>query len=115
RVGSWRGVAGLQEDAHITHGFLILLRRAKALDAWAETAFDVILQTRPRRLAINLNVAGAQLKRAIDDIDGATGHRRRQERSKIERAVVLNSPRDYALGKRFVDSKFQVRVRLVIL
>ena len=54
------------------------------------------------------------MKSAIDQIDCATGHRRRQERSEVKCAVVLNSSRDHALGKRFVDGELEVRIRLVV-
>ena len=60
------GVAAFEQHAHIAHGFLIFRRRAQTLDARAETAFDVILETRPRRFAVDFNVAGAQLKSAVD-------------------------------------------------
>src|SRR5207253_1373453 len=100
------------QHAHVTHGFLIFFRRAQTLDARAQTAFDVILKTRPRRFAIDFNVAGAQLKRAIDQIDCLASHRRWQKWSKVKRAVVLNPPGDHALWKRLVDGELQVRIDL---
>ena len=59
-------VYAFQQHAHVTHSLLIFFRRAQSLDARAETAFDVILQARARRFAVNFNVAGAELKSSID-------------------------------------------------
>src|SRR5205809_333026 len=101
-VGQFR-VATLQQHAHVAHGLLIFFRRAQTLNARPETAFDVVFQTRTRRFAIDLNVAGTQLKGAIDQIDRATRHRGRQKRTKIKRAVVLDPASDHAFWKRFVD------------
>src|SRR6185436_5804753 len=97
------------------HRFLILFGRAETFDAWSETAFDVILEARARRLAVDLDVAGAQLKRAIDEIDSASRQTRRQKRTEVQCTVALNAARDDDFRKRFVDRQFQVRVRLVVL
>jgi hypothetical protein len=51
---------------HVAYRFLIFLRRAQSFDAWPKTSLDVILQARSRRLAVDFNVAGAQLKCAVD-------------------------------------------------
>src|SRR5438445_429092 len=103
-VGQLR-VASFQQHAHVAHSFLIFFRCAQTLDAWAETAFDVILQTRARRLAVNLDVTGAQLKSAIDEIDCFARHRCRQKWAKVKRAVVLNPARDHTFRKRLVDGE----------
>ena len=113
RVGEFR-VSSFEQQAHVAHRFLILFRRAQSFDARAETALDVILKTRPRRLAVDFDVAGAQLKSAIDYVDRSARHAGRQKRSKVKRAVFLNAARDHRFGKRLVDRQFQMRIRLVV-
>jgi hypothetical protein len=112
-AGQFR-VATFEQHAHIAHGFLIFFGSAQSLDAWTETAFDVIFQTRARRLAIDFNVAGAQLKRAVNQINCAAGHCRGQERPEIKGAIVLNAPGDYTFRKWLVDSQLQMRIRLIV-
>ena len=50
---------------------LILFGRAQAFDAGAEAALDVVFETRARVLAVNLDVAGAELERAVDEVNRA--------------------------------------------
>src|SRR5262249_9449517 len=100
---------------YVAHGFLILFRRAQPLDAWAKATFDVILETRPRRFAVDLDIAGTQLKRAVDQVDGSPRETRRQKRSEVKRSVFLQAPRDHDFRKRLVDRELQVRVRLIVL
>jgi hypothetical protein len=75
----------------------------------------VILETRPRRLAVDLDIAGAQLKRAVDQIDRPARQTCRQKRSEIECAIALNAACDDDLRKWFVDRQLQMRIRLVVL
>ena len=112
-VGQFR-VAALQEHAYVAHCFLIFRGCAQTLDARPETAFDVVFQTRPGRLAVNFDVASAQLKSAIDQVDCLARHRCRQKWPKVKRAVVLNAARNHAFGKGLVDGELQMRVRLVV-
>ncbi len=103
-----------KQEPHVAHRFLILLRSAQSLDAWAKAAFDVILQTRARRLAIDFDIAGAKLKRSVDYIDRFPRHAGRQEWTKVKRAVLLNAPSDYSFRKRLVDREFEMRIRFVV-
>src|SRR6266545_2137601 len=59
-------VSAFQQESHITHRFLVLRGRAEAFDAWPKTTFDVIFETGTRRLPVDLNVAGSELKSSID-------------------------------------------------
>src|SRR6266446_5999179 len=84
-----------QQQTNIAYGLLILSRRAQPFDAGPETTFDVILQTRTRRFAVNLDITGAQLKCAIDQINSFARQAGWQKRSKVKRAVALNATGDY--------------------
>src|SRR4029079_2308097 len=52
-------LASFKQQSYVPHSFLILFRRAQSLDARAEAAFDVILETRSRRFTIDLDIARA--------------------------------------------------------
>ena len=41
----------IEEEAHIAHGFRVLLVGGETCDAWAEAAFNVVLQTGARMIA----------------------------------------------------------------
>ena len=58
-------VATFKQQTHVAHSLLVLFRRTQSLDARPEAAFDVILETRPRRFTVDLDVARAQLKRSV--------------------------------------------------
>ncbi len=75
----------------------------------------MILETRSRRFTIDLDVARAQLKRPVNQIDSPARETGRKERTEIQRAVALNTTRDHNFRKRLVNREFQVRVRLVVL
>ena len=108
-------VSSFQQQSHVAHRFLILFRSTQSLDARTKAAFDVILETRPRRLAVDLDVASAQLKCSVDQIDRPSRETCGQEWTKIERAVALNAASDYDFRKRLVDRELQMRIRLIIL
>src|SRR6266568_617161 len=107
-------VASFEQHAHVADGFLIFCRRAETLDARTETAFDVIFETRARRFAVDFNIASAQLKSAIDQIDRSARHRGRQKWSEVKCAVILNATSDNAFWKWFVDGELQMRIRLIV-
>ena len=113
RVGEF-GVAAFEQQAHVAYGFLILSRRAQPFDTWSKTTLDVILQTGARRLAVDVNVAGAQLKSPIDQVDGFSRQAGRQKGAEVERAVFLNAARNHDLRKGLVNGQLQVRIRLVV-
>ena len=108
-------VASFEQQSHVAHSFLVLFRSAKPFDAGTKAAFDVILQTRPRRFAVDLDVAGAQLERSIDYIDRFACKTCRQKGSEIKCAIALDATRDHHFRKRLVDGQLQMRIRLVVL
>jgi hypothetical protein len=74
----------------------------------------VVFETRARELAVNLDVAGAELERAVDEVNRAPREGSRQVRPEVERAVALDAPRDHHARERLVDRQLQVRVLLVV-
>ena len=75
----------------------------------------MILKTRARESSVNLYVAGAQLKRSVDEINRATRERGGKERAEVERAVALNPSRNHHARERLVYRELEVRVLLVVL
>ena len=93
---------------------MIFVLRAQAFDAWSEAAFEMILEARPRQAAIDVDVAGAKLKGAIDKVQSIARERGRQERAVIVRAVADNATGDHDLWKRLVG-ELEMRVRFIVL
>jgi hypothetical protein len=108
-------VPAFEKHPHVAHRLGVLVRRAEALDARAEATLDVVFEAGARELAVDLDVAGAQLEGAVDEIDGTAREARGQERPEVERAVALDAARDHHAREGLVDRQFQVRVLLVIL
>ncbi len=61
-------VSALEQYSNIRRGLSVFALRTEAFDAWAETAFQVIFETRARQLAVDLDLACPKLECAIDQI-----------------------------------------------
>ena len=66
-------VAALEQDLNVGRRLLIFLLSAEAFDARAKTAFQMVFETRPRQFAVDLDLAGAKLERAIYEIRAFCG------------------------------------------
>ena len=61
-------IFAFEQNLHIACGFLIFILCAQSLDARPEAPLEMILETRTRQLAIDIDLACAKLERAIDEI-----------------------------------------------
>ena len=102
-------VLALEQRFDVDGGLLIFVLRAEALYARAEAAFEGILETRTRQLAVELDVAGAQLKGAVDEVQRISRERGRQERAILIRSIADDAARDHDLWERLVG---QLKVRI---
>ena len=84
------------------------------LDARAQAAADVVLQTRPGMVAPEVEVAGRDQKVAVDQLDHAVGQAGRQIGSVVAAAVLLQAPGDIDPRKAFAQREFDVRIGLVV-
>src|ERR1043166_1154304 len=73
----------------------------------------MIFETRARQFAIDLDLASAELKRAVDQIQSIPRDRRRQKRPVITGTVPLDPARDNYFWKCLI-CQFQMRIRFVI-
>src|SRR5204863_4863636 len=101
-------VPAFEEHPHVAHRLLVLFGRAQAAHAGAEAALDVILKTGARELAVDLDVAGAELERPVDEVNGAARERGREVRAEVERAVALNAARDHHAREGLADGELEV-------
>ena len=62
-----------EKQLHVAHRFLVDLRRRQVFHARSQAALDVVLQTRPRMIARQIDLARRNQKVAMDQIDDAVG------------------------------------------
>ena len=107
-------VAAFEKKFYVLDGFLILLKRGETLSARTEASMDVVLQTRPRPPAVNLNVAIANEEIALDQLQSFPGQTRREKRTEVCSAFSANPPGDNRSRKGFIDGQLYIRIGLVI-
>src|SRR5690606_11864356 len=88
--------------------------RAEPFDTRAETAFEVIFEAGPRQFSVDLDIAGAKLESAVDEVECFPRRIPRQERAVVVAAVADDVERENYFWDRFVR-ELQMRVLLVIL
>src|ERR1019366_1874577 len=65
------GAAAFQKQFHIVHRLGITIGRGESCDAGTETASDVVLQARPRMVAVQVDLARGNQEIAVNEIDDA--------------------------------------------
>lgn len=74
----------------------------------------MILETRTRKFAVDLDLTGAKLECAVHEVQRPAGECRGQERAEVERTVADDLPRDDDLRERLVR-ELQVRIGFIVL
>src|SRR5579859_3518620 len=108
------GLAAFKQELYVTHGLLIRLRRGQVLNAGPETAFDVVLQTRPQVVAGEIDLAGRDKKAAMDEIDNPVGQIAGEIGPVIDAAVFAQSARDVNPRKALTQRELDVGISLVV-
>ena len=81
------GGPAFKKQLHVTHRFLIGIRRGQLLNARAQATPDVVLQARSRMKACEINLARWDQKIAVDQIDDAVRQVGREVRTVVSVAV----------------------------
>ena len=107
-------VPALEKEFHVLYGFLVLRKRCQAVNTRAEAAMDVILQARPGTLPIDRDVAIADQKVSLDQLQGLSREARRKKRTEVQRPILAHAPRNDGARKWLVRRQLDERVRLVV-
>src|ERR1043166_7833277 len=92
-------IAAVEEQFYILHGFLILLERRQAVYARTEATVNVVLQARPRTLAVNGDAADADKEVTLDQLDRLAGRAGWKKRTGIVCPVLPNPACDHGAWK----------------
>ena len=106
--------SAFEEQLHVMHRFGVALGRGQPLDTWAQASPDVVLQTGPRIVAIQVQLAGRNQEMPVNQIDKSIRQAGREVRSEVERAVFAQSPRRKHSGIALGDGQLDVGIRLVV-
>src|SRR5690606_36876710 len=67
-VGGKLLVTPLEQGTDVAGGLNIFILRAEPFYTWAEATFEMVFEAGPRQFAVDLDIACAKLKRAIDQV-----------------------------------------------
>ena len=108
------GAAAFQKQLHVVHGFGVTLGSGESFDARAETAPDVVLQARPRMIAVQVDLARRNQKVAVNEIDDAIRQAGREVRAEVERAVLAQAARDVHARIALAHGQLDVGIGFVV-
>src|SRR5579863_10772813 len=103
-----------EKQLHIAHRFLISLRRGQFLHARAQTALDVVLQTRARVKTGEIDFAGGDQEISMNEIENAVRQIGREVRAVVGAAVLAQAAGDVDARRALSQSQFYVRVSLIV-
>jgi hypothetical protein len=98
----------------VLDGGAVVLAVADFVDAGGDTAFDVVLETRPATLPGDRLVARANPEQPMRERHRFPCERRRQERACVEMIVALDAARHEHARELFAGRQLQVGIILVV-
>ena len=108
------GAAAFEKHPHVVNGFGVALGRGQSFHARSQAAPDVVLQARPRIVAVQVELARGNQKVPVDEIDDPIGQAGREVRPEVERAVAAQAARRIDPRIALADRQLDVRVGLVV-
>jgi hypothetical protein len=73
KIAGQLSVLTFEQHANVCRSFEIFFLGAQTLYAWPKTPLQMILKAGPRQIAVYLDLASAQLKGAVDEIQSVAG------------------------------------------
>jgi hypothetical protein len=107
-------VAARQEQPHVLDRGRVVLGGGQAGDARAEAGLHVVVEAGPRQLAVDLDLAGADLEVGARKVHQPARHVLAHEGSEVAMAVVAHPPRELDPRPRLAGGELDVGVGLVV-
>ncbi len=108
------GGPAFEKHFHVAHRFLVDLRCGQSFHAGSLTTFDVVLQTRTRVIAREVNLAGRNHEVPVDQVHDAIRQVCRKIRTVVGAAILAQTPRDIHAGKALAQGELHVWISLVV-
>ena len=108
------GRPAFEKQFYVTHGLLIGAGRRQVLNAWAQAAADVVLQTGPGMKARQVDLARWNQKIAVNQVNDAVGQIGREVGTVVRAAVFAQPAGDVNPRPALAQGQLHVRVGLVV-
>ena len=109
------GVAAFQQQARVTHGARVNLRRRQSLDAGAQAAMNVVLQAGARVIAGEIDLATGNQKAAMNQLNHAPSQAAGKVGAKVGGAVFQQATGDKNFGEAVAHGELDEGIAFVVL
>jgi len=108
------GGAAFEEESRVVDGLGVGFAGGEVLDAGAEAAADVVLETRAGVVAGEIDLAAGQKEAAMDEVDDAVGEVAGEVGSVIGAAVAAQTAGDENFGPAVAEGELYIRIGFVV-
>ena len=108
-------MSAFQQQARVTHGARVNLRRSQSLDAGAQAAMNVVLQTGAGVIAGEIDLATGNQEATVDQFDDAPGQAAGEVGAKVGGAVFQQSAGDKNFREAVAHGELDEGIAFVVL